>query len=190
MKYLAIATTALALGVALSSGLPADARERGAGGVHGIGGAGIGAGQAGMRGNVRGSRNFHVARRGEFGSGRLNTGRSVFMPSGGLFQDYSDRSADRAGYDRGLWPRGVLYPLAAVAAGLGFPYYGNYGYGDAYNPGHQTGGYTLAPAAAEYSYGNYCATDAKTCLLYGPAVLGVNCSCRMPGGRAYGSVVQ
>lgn len=188
MKYLAIATTAVALGVALSLSLPADALERGAGRAHGIG-AGLGAGQTGARGNFRGSRNFYAARRGEFGSGRMIAGRSVSAPRGALFQDYSDRSS-RAGYGRGFWPSGVLYPLAAVAAGLGYPYYGNYGYGDAYNPGYQSGGYTLAPAAAEYSYGNYCATDAKTCLLYGPAVTGVNCSCRVPGGRAYGSVVQ
>lgn len=103
------------------------------------------------------------------------------MLRGGLIQDYSDR----AGYDPGSWPGGIFFPLAAIAAGLSYPYYGDYG-----NGGDQTGGYTLAPAAAEYAYGNYCATDVKTCLLYGPAVAGVNCSCRVPGGRAYGSVIQ
>lgn len=189
MKHHTITTTAVALGVALSWALPAEARARDGRDAHGIGGAGIGAGQIGMRGHLRGSRSNYAARRGQFGSGGMIVGRSVSAPRGGHFQDYSDRS-NRAGYDRGSWTGGIFFPLAAVAAGLGYPYY-DFGYGDARNPGYeQAGGYTLAPDAAGYAYGNYCATDVKTCLLYGPAVTGVNCSCRVPGGRAYGSVIQ
>jgi len=190
MKHHAITSAAAAFGVALSLTLPAEAGGRDGHGAHGIGGAGIGAGQTGMRGNFRGSRSNYASRHGQFGSGRMIVGRSVSAPRGGLFQDYSDQS-NRGGYDRGAWPGGIFFPLAAIASGLNYPYYSNYGYGDAHNPGYdQTGGYTLTPAAAEYAYGNYCATDVKTCLLYGPAVTGVNCSCRVPGGRAYGSVIQ
>ena len=36
--------------------------------------------------------------------------------------------------------------------------------------------------------GNYCATPAKTCLLYEPGWLGTGCSCRVYGGRARGFV--
>lgn len=185
MKYHAIMSTAAALGVALSLTLPADAGER-----DGRGGHGIGAGQTGVRGHFSGSRSAYAARHGQFGSGRTFVGRSVSVPRGGLFPDYSDHS-NRAGYDHGSWPGGIFFPLAAIAAGLGYPYYGSDGYGAARNPSYnQTGGYTLVPVAAEYAYGNYCATDVKTCLLYGPAATGVNCSCRVPGGRAYGSVIQ
>lgn len=189
MKYLAIVTAAVALGLTLSPNLSADAHERGARSGHGISGAGIGGRHTGVRGSFRGSRDFYAARGGGFRSGRIDAGRSVFMPSGARFQGYGDRP-NRAGDGRGFWPSGVLYPLAAVGAGLGHPNYSDYGYGDAYNPSYQTGGYTLVPVAAEYIYGNYCATDAKTCLLYGPAAMGVNCSCRVRGGRAYGTVVQ
>lgn len=187
MKYHEITSTAAAFGVALSLTPPAEARGRDGHGAHGIGGAGISAGQTGMRRNFGASRSNYAARRGQFGSGRMIVGRSVSAMRSGLLQDYSDRT----GYDRGAWPGGFFFPLAAIAAGLGYPYYANYGYGDAPNPGYdQTGGYSLLPAAAEYAYGNHCATDVKTCLLYGPAVTGVNCSCRVPGGRAYGSVIQ
>ncbi|MBY6242869.1 hypothetical protein [Methylosinus sp. Sm6] len=179
MKYHAIMSAAAALGVALSLTLPADAGER-----DGRGGHGIGAGQTRMRGNFSGSRSAHEARHGQFGSGRTFVGRSVSAPHGGLFQDYSHRP-NHAAYDRGFLPGGIFFPLAVIAAGLSAPFNGNYGFG-----GDQTGGYMIAPAAAEYAYGNYCATDVKTCLLYEPAATGVNCSCRVAGGRAYGSVIQ
>ena len=47
-------------------------------------------------------------------------------------------------------------------------------------------GSSLGVAAA----GNYCATDVKTCLLYEPGWLGTGCSCKVPDGRARGTVVQ
>jgi hypothetical protein len=186
MKNHAITSAAAAFGVALSLTLPAEAGGRdGHRDGHGAhGGAGIGAGQTGIRGNVRESRSSSAARRGHFGSGRTIVGRSVSAPRGGLFQDYSDRQ-NHAGYDRGSLPGGIFFPLAVIAAGLSAPFNGNYGF-----DGDQTGGYMIAPAAAEYAYGNYCATSVKTCLLYEPAATGVNCSCRVAGGRAYGSVIQ
>lgn len=189
MKYLAIATTAVTLGVALSMSMPAEARMRGVDGVHGNSRGGMGAGQMGMHRGFTGSRNFYAARSGGFGSGRLITGRSVSASRVALGQDYLERSS-RAGYGRGFWRSGIWYPAVAVGAGLGYPYFGDHDHDYAYDPGYQTGSYAQAPAAGDYSYGNYCSTDVKTCLLYGPAATGVNCSCRVPGGRAYGSVVQ
>jgi hypothetical protein len=189
MKYLAITTTAVTLGVALSMSMPAEARMRGVDGAHGISRGGIGASQMGMHRGFTGSRNFYAARSGGFGAGRLITGRSVSAPSAALGQNDSER-LNRAGYGRGFWRSGIWYPAAAVGVGLGYPYYGDDNYDYVFDSGYQTGDDTLAPAAADYSYGNYCSTDVKTCLLYGPAVTGVDCSCRVPGGRAYGSVVE
>lgn len=39
------------------------------------------------------------------------------------------------------------------------------------------------------SIGGYCATPMRTCALINPAPVGTGCSCRVPGGRARGSVV-
>jgi hypothetical protein len=37
--------------------------------------------------------------------------------------------------------------------------------------------------------GGYCATPVRTCALISPAPIATGCSCRVPGGRARGSVV-
>ena len=73
------------------------------------------------------------------------------------------------------WNRGG-YPYRNYGFGLGYPYYGAYGF---------AGGVT-APVAAD---GNYCATPVKTCLLYEPGWLGTGCSCKVPDGHARGTVV-
>jgi hypothetical protein len=41
---------------------------------------------------------------------------------------------------------------------------------------------------ADVSLGDYCATPAKTCELYSAARMGAGCSCKVPGGRAHGTV--
>jgi hypothetical protein len=38
-------------------------------------------------------------------------------------------------------------------------------------------------------WGSYCATQVKTCELNHASFIGSGCSCRVPGGRAQGSVV-
>ena len=76
------------------------------------------------------------------------------------------------------------------------PYYG-YGYGYPYNNGYGYGyGTGLAALATAplmtgrsvAASGDYCATPEKTCLLYEPGVLATGCSCKVPGGRARGTV--
>src|SRR5947199_57563 len=50
------------------------------------------------------------------------------------------------------------------------------------------GGAAWAQMAAPGQMGNYCTTPQKTCALRSPSYVGIGCSCRVPGGRARGSV--
>lgn len=88
---------------------------------------------------------------------------------------------------------------AIVIGGLGlgydYPYYGyNYGYPDDY--GYDAYPYsaeadaplTMGRSVATGELGNHCATPQKTCVLYNPSDIGGGCSCRVPGGRARGTV--
>jgi len=43
-------------------------------------------------------------------------------------------------------------------------------------------------ATGQVQMGNNCATPAKTCLLNHESWIGNGCSCRVPGGRARGTV--
>jgi hypothetical protein len=85
-----------------------------------------------------------------------------------------------------------------------YPYY-SYGYGYPYGYGlaaAATAPVTVAAAATAplmtgrsvaagpVQMGNFCTTPAKTCLLIQQSWVGNGCSCRIPGGRARGSVTQ
>ena len=76
----------------------------------------------------------------------------------------------------------------------GHRHYGyGYGSGSGYGyPGYYHWGYAGAMPAvgviSEPASGDYCATPEKTCLLYEPGVLATGCSCKVPGGRARGTV--
>jgi hypothetical protein len=77
----------------------------------------------------------------------------------------------------------------------GYGYGSGYGYGAGYGygyPGYYHWGYAGAMPAvgmtSEPASGDYCATPEKTCLLYEPGVLATGCSCKVPGGRARGTV--
>lgn len=75
------------------------------------------------------------------------------------------QDADWDGYGAGSWlapiaAASVLLPLAAAAQS----------------------GYSYA------SLGDYCATPARTCLLYSAAPVDTGCSCKVPGGRMRGTV--
>lgn len=104
----------------------------------------------------------------------------------------------RRGWGYGRWGYAGLRPRwgyggMALGAAASNPYsYGNYG--SAYpsgcgNYGSGSYGYSgasySAPVASE---GYYCATSEKTCLLNEPGWLGTGCSCKVPGGRARGTV--
>jgi len=88
------------------------------------------------------------------------------------------------GYRRGYPYWGAASGLAAAAT-LGaiatYPY--------AYEPIYPA--YPVYPAyeAVPAAEGGMCSTPVKTCTLYEPAPLGIGCSCRVPGGRARGTVV-
>jgi hypothetical protein len=85
-----------------------------------------------------------------------------------------------------------------------YPYY-SYGYGYPYGYGlaaAATAPVTVAAAATAplmtgrsvatgpVQMGNYCTTSVKTCQLIRESWVGNGCSCRIPGGRARGSVTQ
>ena len=101
-------------------------------------------------------------------------------------------------YGAGFYPRrawGGYYPYRRYWGGGDYPYWGvasglataavigaaasypAYGY-----PAYPA--YEVLPAAS----GGQCSTPVKICTLYEPAPLGTGCSCRVPGGRARGSV--
>ena len=110
------------------------------------------------------------------GQGGWNRGQ---QPGG----DRGWNGGDRRGRDGRGWG-----PAAAIGAGVGLGLAAGYPYGGYYDNysypverGYPVSGYSG-------DLGNYCETPRKTCQLYEPAALGANCSCRVPGGRAYGEV--
>ncbi len=84
--------------------------------------------------------------------------------------------------------------LQASASKQGYPDPGNcYAYPMAGRFAYETYGPPPAPlmmgrSVAAGQIGIYCATPAKTCELYHPSYVGGGCSCRIPGGRAWGFV--
>ena len=178
--------TVTALGAALMFASQASAAMRG-GGFHGGGFRGGGFHGAGIGARGIGARGVGVA---GVGLGRSAAVRGVGWRGAGW----------APGVGRGYWRPG----LAAAGVGLGLataPFWGsNYGYSG--YPGYAGYGYpgyawdynTTAPvetgrSVAVGQIGNSCQTPVKTCLLYSPADVGIGCSCRVPGGRARGSVI-
>jgi hypothetical protein len=129
-------------------------------------------------------------------------------------------AGNRWGWNRGWGWGGWGWPAAAgVAAAGSYPWWGSnysyYGYGNypyySYGYGYPYG-YGLAAAATApvtvaaaataplmtgrsvatgpVQMGNYCTTSVKTCQLIRESWVGNGCSCRIPGGRARGSVTQ
>jgi hypothetical protein len=100
----------------------------------------------------------------------------------------------RRGYYGGRgWGAGALAAGTVLGAAAAYPYY----YGRPYDYDYVTPYYYGGPYYAEPYYvapvssgiGEYCRTPVRICKLIDPADLGVGCSCRVAGGRAYGSVV-
>jgi hypothetical protein len=101
------------------------------------------------------------------------------------------------GWGGGLVGLGLGYGLAG---GWDYPYYDYYDFpygGYAPYPYSYAPGYAyVAPAAplvtgrsvATGGIGDFCSTPVKTCQLIQPSYVGGGCSCRVPGGRARGSV--
>jgi hypothetical protein len=87
-----------------------------------------------------------------------------------------------------------------LAGGWDYPYYDYWDYpygGYAPYPYSYAPGYAyVAPAApvvmgrsvAIGGIGDFCSTPVKTCQLVHASYVGIGCSCRVPGGRARGSV--
>lgn len=189
---------------------------RGGGGAR-IGGGGFGGGGfrggGSFRGGSFGGQRMYVPRAG-MGGGNFRGGAIAARPGRGDFRQAAinnpGRFDGRGGwrgrypnyggrypYYRGRYPYyGGRYPYY----GGYYPYYGGWGWGAA---GLATG--AIIGAAATYPYynypyspyqtpvsstvGGYCATPARTCALTSAAPVGTGCSCRVPGGRARGSVV-
>jgi hypothetical protein len=96
----------------------------------------------------------------------------------------------RYGWHYGWYPHTYAYDY-------GYPYDYGYGYGTG------LAALATAPLAAGAAVteplmtgrsvaaaGNYCSTPEKTCLLKEPGWVGTGCSCKVPGGRARGTVVE
>ena len=115
------------------------------------------------------NRGFGFNRAGRFGRfGRFNRGFNRGFASAGPFWGWG------GGWDWG-------YPYWDDA------YYG-YGYPDyAYDYGYPAPLVTGRSVATGHM-GNYCTTPVKNCELYHASYVGGGCSCRVPGGRARGSV--
>ncbi|SCY82290.1 hypothetical protein SAMN02927923_02456 [Microvirga guangxiensis] len=126
-----------------------------------------------------------------------------FVPSGNRWQVGPDRW--RPGPDRWRpgWRPGRYYPNRYVRRGYWgwggyYPgYYDDWGWGWG-AAGLATGlaieavatpAYPLYAEPAPSPIGGYCATPVRTCALTNPAPIGIGCSCRVPGGRARGTVV-
>jgi hypothetical protein len=100
---------------------------------------------------------------------------------GGTYPQHRDYYRHRRNYG-GWWG-----PAVGFGIGFGYPYwgYGGYGYGYGWDDDY----YYDTPTYGYSSLGGFCATRVRTCQLYEPAPVGAPCSCRIPGGRARGSVV-
>ena len=191
MKLSGVLLASAALCGAMVISDPADAYFRGRGvGWHGAGWRGVGWRGGGWRGvGWRGAR---------WGWGGRWAG-------------------NRWGWNRGWgggWGLGTGLGLAAATSPWwGSNYYGYgygnsyYGYGNNYPYGYGLAAAASAPVAVaaaataplitgrsvaigNVQMGNYCTTTVKTCLLYNESWVGNGCSCRIPGGRARGSVTQ
>jgi hypothetical protein len=176
MKRLGIFVSAAALVGALAISGPAAAFGRGGGGGFHAGG-------------------FH-------GGGWRGAGFNGGGWRGGGWQGVYGNGGAGWGVGAGLLGLGLGYGLAG-----GGEYGYNYGYGDPYagyysNPGYaySPGFYTTQPriattaplvtgrSVATGQIGDFCTTAVKTCQLVQASYVGVGCSCRVPGGRARGSV--
>ena len=119
---------------------------------------------------------------------------AVLAVSGSAWAQLSGPSA-RWGYQN--------YPYDTAYNQGSYDYYGSPNYNYSYNYGYPNGytGYSsnysgaTAPmvtgrSVATSQPGNYCSTPAKTCELYHTSFVGNGCSCRVPGGRARGTVAS
>ena len=118
-------------------------------------------------------------------------GRRVDSSGGGASLGYRGAYYGRRSYYGGR-AAGALAAGAVLGAGAAYPYYYGapyYDYGTSYYYGrpYYAEPYYVAPVSS--GIGEYCRTPVRTCRLIDPAELGVGCSCRVAGGRAYGSVV-
>ncbi|WP_084144068.1 hypothetical protein [Methylocapsa acidiphila] len=116
---------------------------------------------------------------------------------GGWHHPHGWHQAWRGGWRHHGMAWNYAYPYN-FAWGYGYPYNNDWGF----SPVAAALTAPLAVAAAATAplmtgrsvavggYGNYCATDMKTCLLYDTAYLGTGCSCKVPGGRARGLVTN
>ena len=175
---------ASAIPLLLAADLTASAQPRFGGGgfhhgsgfrTHGLGGPGLGmrpalpAYRAGWRGGGAWSRPGFYPNRSYWGGGYRPYWGAGYRPYRRYWGGYPYWGA-AAG----------LATAATIGAIASYPtYYPDYPAYPIYPA------YELAPAGD----GGRCATPVKVCTLYERAPLGVGCSCRVPGGRARGTVV-
>ncbi len=113
-------------------------------------------------------------------------GRGYYPGRYAYGRQYPYRYYNRYGYNnRYYYPYGYYDNsyLWGPAIGLGALAAGTY-IGSTYGSSYGSGSYSSV------SYGRYCATSARTCLLKSAAPLDTGCSCRVGKGRARGQVVN
>ena len=169
---LAIAASAL---IAISSAAFAQGRGHEGGPPPGRGGGGFS--QGGGGGGGMAAPNFSPRGGGGGVVSGGTTGTYVQGGGGTYTQHYDDRRRHNYG---GWWG-----PAVGFGLGFGYPYWGGYGYGYGWHDDY----YDYTPTYGYSSLGGFCATRVRTCQLYEAAPVGAPCSCRIPGGRARGSVV-
>lgn len=130
----------------------------------------------GLHGGFRG----HQAWRGGGWRGGYRAGHVARLGAwrGSYYRPYHRRWG---GYPYWGWGAG-LATAATIGALATYPVYPDYYDYPAY-PVYPA--YGAVPAAS----GGRCSTPVKICTLYERAPLGIGCSCRVPGGRARGTVV-
>lgn len=166
----------------LAAGTEAMAQQRvgghgfRAGGFHGGGGFGGWRGSSGWRGAA----GWHG------GTGWRGAYRGNVFPSAGAWRGgyYRPHYRRWGGYPGWGWGAG-LATAATIGALTTYPAYPDYYDYPAYPAYPVYPAYEVAPAAN----GGQCSTPVKICTLYERAPLGIGCSCRVPGGRARGTVV-
>jgi hypothetical protein len=187
MRRICSVVASVTMGLAVAASTPVAAQSpgiyyRGGGGLHG--GLGRGGIRAGMISGVPRAMGHGVyapravigPRVGSAAGADWRGTRFGYRSYGGGYPGYGYPAygyPGYGGYDDGDWAlplgAGIVAPFAAAGAEAGT---------DAYYP------------EADAAIGGYCMTPYRTCQLNSPAAIGTGCSCRVPGGRARGSVTN
>jgi hypothetical protein len=150
-------------------------------------GGGFGGRSMAMGGFNRGFAGRSVAIGGVNRGFAFNRGFDQRFTRSNHFHHFHNRFAFFPFFSGGSWDYGYPYRDDAYpdyAYDYGYP---GYDYSSA-SPDYAAAPLVTGRSVATGQMGNYCTTPVKTCELYHASYAGNSCSCRVPGGRARGSV--